>query len=549
MIATPLDDRQDAKLDPQLEYRVLIRSLKYTQGFGLLFVQCAPTEGARLLERVREDLPKKRMEVLELKTPIENLYNKVDELFQDKPIDVLFVQGIEHSLYDYENNRLWSDDAQRRSYSETGVPRLLQHLNLSRERFRESFPFHFVFIVTHFALKYLTRRAPDFFDWNSGVLEFTRHNDWNSGEEIEDIRRQARTLQKGVDWEICEEAMAYKSHQSDRQKASHSGDNNFDTLKLYEAIIASYEKILGRKLDESEAWLKRGIGLSNSRKYQEAVASYKKALEFKPDDHRILYRLGITLSKLGCDEEAVVSYRKVLEFERDKPEVWNNLGAALTNLGDYKEAIVSYDKALQIKPNKDKAWYNRGIALRNLERYEEAIASYDKALQFNPDDHAAWYNRGNALRNLERYEEAIASYDKALQFNPNDHEAWNNRGIALDSLGRYEEEIASYDKALQLNPAKHEAWYNRGIALSNLGRYEEEIASYDKALQLNPREHKAFYNKARCCALQTQTEAAIANLSRAIALNPGKYRDMAKTDSDFDSIRQDERFQSLVNEN
>lgn len=516
MSTTSLDDIQNSKLDPQLEYRALVRSLKYTQGFGLLFVQCAPVEGESLIARVREEIPEKNIEVLALTTPIENLYDRVDVLFHEKMIDVLFVQGIEHSIYNYEENRLWSDDSQRRSYSETGVPRLLQHLNLSRERFRDSFPLHFIFLVPYFALKYLARRSPDFFDWNSGVLELTVHNYcWHDEQLIEDIRRQARTLKSNVHWEVLEEVMAHIAHQSNKKKASFGRDFILENSRQYEAIITSYEKFSGRKLDKSEAWLKRGIGLSNLKKDEEAIVSYTKAIELKPDDHRILYRIGTTLSKLGCYEEAAFSYRKILECERNNPVIFNNLGAVLFNLGAYKEAVANFDKALRLKP----------------------------------DDAFAWYNRGIVLRKLGRYEEVVVCFDKALEFNPRDHQAWNNRGVALFNLGRYEEAITSYDKALQLKLDKDSAWYNRSTALFNLGRYEDAITSYDKVLQFNPSKHEVFYNKARCCALQTDTEAAIANLSSAIALNPDKYRDRAKTDLDFYSIRQDERFQALVNVN
>jgi hypothetical protein len=43
-------------------------------------------------------------------------------------------------------------------------------------------------------------------------------------------------------------------------------------------------------------------------------------------------------------------------------------------------------------------------------------------------------------------------------------------------------------------------------------------------------------------------EQAIENLQQAINLNPDEYRQMAKTDSDFDSVREDERFQALIQE-
>ncbi|NEQ87921.1 MAG: hypothetical protein F6K26_50510 [Moorea sp. SIO2I5] len=36
-------------------------------------------------------------------------------------------------------------------------------------------------------------------------------------------------------------------------------------------------------------------------------------------------------------------------------------------------------------------------------------------------------------------------------------------------------------------------------------------------------------------------------MQQAITLNPEKYREMAKTDSYFDTIRSDQRFQALIN--
>jgi superkiller protein 3 len=46
--------------------------------------------------------------------------------------------------------------------------------------------------------------------------------------------------------------------------------------------------------------------------------------------------------------------------------------------------------------------------------------------------------------------------------------------------------------------------------------------------------------------LQGNIDLAIAKLEQTINLNPDKYREMAKTDSDFDSIREDRRFQALI---
>ena len=99
---------------------------------------------------------------------------------------------------------------------------------------------------------------------------------------------------------------------------------------------------------------------------------------------------------------------------------------------------------------------------------------------------------------------------------------------------------------MEFKPDYHEAWYNRGNSLRNVGRYEEAISSYDKAVEFKPDDHDVWYNKACTYSLQGNIEQALKNLQTAINLHSDEYREMAKTDSDFDAIREDERFQELI---
>ncbi|MFM7364893.1 MAG: tetratricopeptide repeat protein [Cuspidothrix sp.] len=401
------------------EYQAFVRTLRFTDGFALLFVRCSPAGGQELISKVREDIHDQNIEVLKLDQDITNLYEIIDKLEHKEQINILFITGLESSLSKYEEAKTFAGWSSREThhYSWEGVPPLLININQQRERFRDSFKICFVFLLPKFAIKYFIHRAPDFFDWRSGSFDFPL--------DSETLTQEARRIiQEGT---------------------------------------------------------------------------YEKYVNLTPEE----------------TNKKIVEIIEIIEHDQidneQKAELFFELGYLQRIKQDYQAAISSYDKALEFKPDKHEAWYSRGISLYNLGRYEEAISSYDKALEFKPDYHDAWYNRGNSLKNLGRYEEAISSYDKALEFKPDYHQAWNNRGSSLCNLGRYEEAISSYDKALEFKPDDHQAWYNKSCIY----------------------------------ALQGKIEKAIENLQTAINLDSETVKEWAKTDSDFDAIREDARFQSL----
>jgi tetratricopeptide (TPR) repeat protein len=320
-------------------------------------------------------------------------------------------------------------------------------------------------------------------------------------------------------------------------------------LGRHEEAITSYDKALEIQPDFCEAWNNRGVALNDLERHSEAIASYNKALSFKSDYHYAWNNWGNALLQIGQYSEALTRYDKALEFKPDFCDVWNNRGGALASLERLDEALTSFDTALKIQPNHHHAWYNQGITLKNLGRYEEALASYDKALEFKPNFCDAWNNRGSLLFNLGCYEEALTSFDNVLKIKPDYYDAWYNRGNALWKLKRLDEALASYDNALEFKSDYHEAWNNRGLLLLvGLRRLDDAVASFDKVTELKPDHDKAWYARAFCYASQGNFEQAIESLRRAINLNPDKYREKAKTDFASSSIREDERFQALIQE-
>ncbi|MEG4346608.1 tetratricopeptide repeat protein, partial [Microcoleus sp. A003_D6] len=459
--------------EPEEEYRALVRSIKRTDGFNLLFVECSPAEGERWIARVKTDIPQQNIEVLRLKESVYDFYNLIEELPNRDPIKVLFVKGLEYSLYEYEQEKkdLGWESKDIYSYSWRGVPPVLINLNQQRERFRDNFKICFVFLLPKFAINYFIQRAPDFFDWRSSLFKLSMDGKILKWESIKACLER---------WKI-EDYLSLTPEERKRE------------LVRIQTLIDEDGQTPEQK---AELFFEQALLYRSAEQYAKAIASYDKALEIKPDDHETWKNRGYALGNLGRWEEEIASYDKALEIKPDYHETWKSRGYALGNLGRWEEEIASYDKALEFKPDDHEARNYRGVALGNLGRLEEAIADFDKALEIKPEKDEPWYNRGISLGNLGRLEAAIASYDKALEIKPDYHEAWNNRGISLYNLGRLEEAIASYDKALEFKPDYlHEVWYNRGYALGNLGRWEEAIASYDKALEIKPDLHEAWYNR------------------------------------------------------
>ena len=225
-----------------------------------------------------------------------------------------------------------------------------------------------------------------------------------------------------------------------------------------------------------------------------------------------------------------------------------NQGNALLWETQFEEAIVIYNKVLKLNPDASEAWYQKGNALLSLKQFDKAIGSYDKALEINPQKPVFWNNRGSALNRLGRFDEAVKSFDKALSLDPDFDVAWNNRGFALIGLKQFDDAIASLDKIQETDSDYDIFQHNRGVALIGLKKFEEAISNFNRVIELKPDISHSYYHKARALALLGYIKEAIDTLSKAIELD-SEYREKAKTNTAFDNIQDNEKFQMLLSEN
>ncbi|MEH2073659.1 MAG: tetratricopeptide repeat protein [Nostoc sp.] len=317
----------------------------------------------------------------------------------------------------------------------------------------------------------------------------------------------------------------------------------FTQVDFLEDGLGKYTGLLSKSL-RSQANQQVDL-LQRATEQAEKIAndSYPSDPEFSSS---LFLNLGDQQDNLARYEEALVSYNKALIIQDDNPIIYFCQGNVLGKLGRYEEALNSYDKALQIKDDYGEAWNNRGSVLAGLERYQEALASFNKVLVIKDDDLNALKNITVILMSLHSYKEVITICDQVLKIKSDATEILSNKGLSLSLLGCYDEALANLNEAIKLQPEHPLWWANQGIILARAGRYQDSLISCEKALELQANDESGYYGKACYFALQNDVYLAIENLQQAININPSRCRIEAKINPDFDSIRDNVRFQALL---
>ena len=225
------------------------------------------------------------------------------------------------------------------------------------------------------------------------------------------------------------------------------------------------------------------------------------------------------------------------------------LANAYHHAKQYDDAIKTYNRIIQFNPNDPKIFSNRGNTYYDLGRYKEALSDYNRSLELSPNDPTNLTNRGAIHEVMGRYDEAFADFNKALEYAPATwHTLWYtllHRGYTYTQLERYDKAIDDFTNSLEILPDYLDTLNDRGVTYARLRKYDEGLADLNHCLELKPDDPDTLYSLACLFSLWGKPDEALANLEKAIK-GDVKYRKMAKTDNDFDNIREDPRFMKLI---
>lgn len=133
------------------------------------------------------------------------------------------------------------------------------------------------------------------------------------------------------------------------------------------------------------------------------------------------------------------------------------------------------------------------------------------------------------------------------EFNLNQFTKDFNLGLYEDAEKKeeYNKALKYLNSAIQMDQKDANMWDHRAFVLIKLGENDLAIESCDKALELEPNFYNAYYNKSCAFSLKNDAVKARNNLQRAIKGDP-KYKELARTDSDFENIRNMKEFKELL---
>ena len=161
-----------------------------------------------------------------------------------------------------------------------------------------------------------------------------------------------------------------------------------------------------------------------------------------------------------------------------------------------------------------------------------------------------FYSMTTIERN-EIFKDEVTLWSDTAKKSPNKLRVHHNLGRAYFYRGRLDEAIREGETAISLS-AHTQRKENVKFVLNLLGgayfakgEMPKALKMFQKAIEVDPNFATSYYNISCIYAIQHEKEKAIEYLRKGIALNPA-YKEKAKKDKDFDSLRGWKEFEEVL---
>jgi adenylate cyclase len=251
---------------------------------------------------------------------------------------------------------------------------------------------------------------------------------------------------------------------------------------------------------------------------------------------------------------------RAVELDPQYAQAWALLAIAQSslryNFGEQvDDGYVAAHTALAIDPSIAEAHLPMLKRFQERGQFDAAAREMEAAIQLGPDSWEVNKEAGRFFLNSRDVPTATRHYEKAAELMESDFHAWAMLSTCYQALGETaklresaKRMISESQLAVQQDPSNGAALGILAGGYALLGEKEKTREWIDRALLVDPDNLNMRYNFACVLSIMRDTEGALKMLQSALSLSGAYQIRIAETDTDFDNIRDDPRFQKLISD-
>jgi TolB-like protein/Flp pilus assembly protein TadD len=286
-----------------------------------------------------------------------------------------------------------------------------------------------------------------------------------------------------------------------------------------------------------------------------ALAEFKKAIDLDPNSALAWAGLADTYTLLVSASEmspaqgmplAEAAAKKALQLDNSLAQAHASLGITeWTYEWDSTRAAEEFARAVELDPSYAVAreWY--GIILGHMGRFSEALDQIQRARELDPYSVRIQVNIARLYYFTNQYDTAINMLKKIKEEQPRAWEVSAILGQTYLASGRLDEAIEELERARTLAPS---ALRNLGVLGDAYGRAGKRENALAIAAELDGMSHSRYVSP----TFSALVYMGMGDKTRTFALldkafgERSEWMMVLKTEPEFDPLRKDPRFQSLI---
>jgi adenylate cyclase len=254
-------------------------------------------------------------------------------------------------------------------------------------------------------------------------------------------------------------------------------------------------------------------------------------------------------------------FSRAIEVDNNFARAWAGLADAAAFLYLYSECREEYrqqaedasNRALELCDDLAETHASRGLAHLLMESWEKSEQEFTRAIELNPNNFEAHYFFARACVHQGKMERAAELFKRAAEINPMDYhstaflpQVYANLGDKKSEQYWLKEAIRRGTRQLESNPDDVRALYLTGCLLARSGDPKKGLELGERAMALRPDASIVNYNLGCLFALAGDPERALQCLKASTEIGRSTVSWM-EHDADLDSLRDDPRFQDILN--